>query len=248
MLAAINRGLRTIIFLEHLEAEINYAERTWLTESDFAVYFEEGQRLREKYAGRISVRLGVEVGHNPRAVNILQHKLSLYPWDQIGLSYHFFFLGGRHLNMVSRRQDNIDALAAAGPDRVVTEYFSGLIQALQAFDNITVLCHLDAVMRHYPGLCFNRAHMDQIDRLLDLVRRKNVRLEINTSGYALRNEPFPARPILRRAVQLGIPLVAGSDAHRPEQVARYFDLLPVFLSGLGKQIDPHAPDDIESPA
>lgn len=232
VLAAISRGLRTIIFLEHLEAEIIYEERTWLSEADFAYYFEEGRRLREKYADRIAVRLGVEVGHNPQAVDVLRHKLTLHPWDQIGLSYHFFFHGGRHLNMVSRKQGNIDALAAAGPDRVVDAYFSGLIQAMHSFDNITVLCHLDAVMRHYPGLRFNRAHMRQIDRLLDILRRKKVRLEINTSGYALRSEPFPARPILRRAIQLGISLTAGSDAHRPEQVGRYFDLLPALLSGL----------------
>lgn len=245
---AIVRGLRTIVFLEHLEAEIIYGERTWLTEADFILYLEEGERLRKKYVDRISIKLGVEVGHNPLAMNTLRDRLALHAWDQVGLSYHFFFTGSHHLNMVSRKRHNIEALAAVGADKVIAQYFSGLIQALHSFDNVTVLCHLDAVLRHFPDLRFSDAHREQIDQLLHLVRQKNIRLEINTSGYDLRNEPYPGRRIIRKAVQLGIPLTAGSDAHHPEQVGRYFDLLPAYLSGLGEQVDPHAPDKVEPPA
>ncbi|MDD3618604.1 MAG: histidinol-phosphatase [Desulfobulbaceae bacterium] len=230
--AAMAKGLRTIVFLEHLEAGISYGERTWLTEEDFAVYFEEGLRLRSIYADRLAILLGVEVGYNPLAVDILQDRLARHPWDRVGLSYHFFFDGRRHLNMVSRKRHNIDALAAIGPDTVVEHYFSQLISALDCFDNVTVLCHLDAVMRHSPSLRFNDSHWEQVERLLDIVRRKNISLEINTSGYALRNEPYPGRRIIRRAVELGIPLTAGSDAHHPEQVGRCFELLPAYLSDL----------------
>jgi histidinol-phosphatase (PHP family) len=246
--AAIAKGLRTIVFLEHLEAEISYGERTWLTEADFAVYFREGERLREKYADRLTIKLGVEVGYNPLAVDALRHSLGRNSWDLIGLSYHFFFHGGRHLNMVSRKRHNIEALVAVGPDKVVEQYFTGLTEALESLDEVAVLCHLDAVMRHYPGLRFNDAHWAQIDRLLDIVLRKNMSLEVNTSGYPLRNEPYPSRRILRKAVQLGIPLAAGSDAHHPEQVGRFFDLLPGYLSGLNEPVDPHPPKDIEPPA
>lgn len=246
--AAITKELRTIVFLEHLEAGISYGERTWLTAADFAVYFREGKRLREKYADRITIKLGVEVGYNPLAMDTLRQRMGRYSWDMVGLSYHFLFDGGHHLNMVSRKRCNIDALAAVGPDKVIARYFSGLIKALESFDNVTVLCHLDAVMRHYPGLRFNDGHWDQVDCLLDIVRRKNMLLEVNTSGYALRNEPYPNRRILRKAVQLGIPLTAGSDAHQPEQVGRYFDLLPGYLSGLGQPVDSHAPNNIKPSA
>ena len=34
------------------------------------------------------------------------------------------------------------------------------------------------------------------------------------------------------AVERGIPLSAGSDAHRPEDVGRYFDRLPAYLASL----------------
>ena len=98
-----------------------------------------------------------------------------------------------------------------------------------------MLCHLDAVLRHLPGLRFTEAHQAQIDDLLAAMAEKNMRLELNTSGFALRGEPYPARTILRRALALGIPLAVGSDAHQPGQVGRYFDRIPAFLSDMSSE-------------
>jgi len=44
VLAAIGKGLRKLIFLEHLEVGVNYFESTWLTEEDFNYYHDEGKR------------------------------------------------------------------------------------------------------------------------------------------------------------------------------------------------------------
>mgnify|MGYP001764866673 FL=1 len=68
-----------------------------------------------------------------------------------------------------------------------------------------------------------------IDILLSLVKDRRMCLEINTSGLPIRGEPFPSSPILRKAINLGIPLVAGSDAHRPEDVGRQFDRLEDYV-------------------
>ena len=230
--SALGKGFRGIVFLEHLEEGIEYFERTWLTEADFAAYFAEGKKLQEKYRDRISITLGVEIGYNPRAVEALRESIRRFPWDWQGLSYHFYYHGGRHLNMVSRRQEVMEALAAAGPDRVMTDYLNGLIEAVQVLD-CNVLCHLDAVMRHHPGARFNPSHWDLVERLLAAVRQRNMHLEVNTSGFALRGEPYPGQRIIGRALGLGIPLTAGSDAHHPAQVGRYFDRIPEFLISAG---------------
>jgi histidinol-phosphatase (PHP family) len=229
ILAAIGKDLESITFLEHLEAGIQYFERTWLTEDNFIYYFQEGKRLQKKYHDQIEISLGVEVGYNPLAVDQLIKCLNNHVWDTIGISYHFLFDGEQYLNMVSRRQKNIEALAAFGPSKVITNYFEGLINAVQELDG-DVLCHLDAVMRHYPGLQFQPSHWDQVERLLQLMQNKGMALEINTSGFTLRNIPYPSYPVVQRALELGIQLVAGSDAHRPDQIGRGFDLLPAFLN------------------
>lgn len=232
VLAALDKGLRSIVFLEHLEEQTVYFERTWLTDADFSYYFEEGKRLQDRYRGRLSIKLGVEIGFNPRAIDGLRKKIARYPWEHIGLSYHYYFTGTQHLNMVSRRRENIDKLSALGPDRILTDYFSGLIQGIGSLDCHT-LCHLDAVLRHCRGIRFNASHQRQIDRILELLIEKNMSLEINTSGFALRGEPYPGKSILKKAVERNIPLLPGSDAHHPDQVARYFDRLPALLASLG---------------
>ena len=229
VVAAISKRLMSLTFLEHLEVDIHYFERTWLTEADFIYYFKEGERLKKKYQEKIRIKLGIEIGYNPLAVDLLKKRLAEYPCERIGLSYHFLFDGNKHLNMVSRKQENIDSLTAFGPDKVVTLYFDGLIQAVQKL-NCHVLCHLDAVMRHYPDLQFQESHWKQINTLLLLMRDKRIMLELNTSGFTLRNIPYPCQRIVQKAIDLGIQLVAGSDAHRPEQVGRDFDRLPAFLS------------------
>lgn len=227
--AAINNGLICMTFLEHLECGIIYNHRTWLNREHFTEYFQEGKRLQKLYADHISIRLGVEVGYNPAAVQQLREMLSYFPYEHVGLSYHFYFDGCRHLNMVSRSRENIDALAAVGVDRVLDEYFSGLIRACSELQ-CDKICHLDAGLRHMPGLSFKKRHYEQIEQLLTVMQKKRISLEVNTSGIELRSHPYPSEDILKRACELSIPLLVGSDAHRPDQVGRNFAQLAGLLS------------------
>jgi histidinol-phosphatase (PHP family) len=229
--AAIRRGLRRLIFLEHLEVNIDYFESTWLTEDDFDYYHAEGRRLQDKYRGRLEIGLGVEVGYNPEARVEIKRCLGLHSWDRIGISYHFLKTVSGDLNMVSRRQHNIDNLVRIGVAEVINRYYQGLQEAVAELPG-QVLCHIDAVLRHYPGAMVSPKQEKLVDELLDLVARKNMALEVNTSGYGIKNEPYPSPGILKKAIKRNIPLVAGSDAHRPEDVGRYFDRLPDLIASL----------------
>lgn len=222
--AAVDAGLQGIIFLEHLEVGIDYFESTWLTEKDFAYYFKEGNRLKRAYGGRINIGLGVEAGYNPEGVAAIKEFLSRYPWDRVGVSYHFLKDGDRHLNMVSRKQANLTGLGRLGLDSVIHRYFEGLREAVETLPG-DVVCHLDAVLRHHPELRFRDKHHALIDSLLAAMVRNNMALEVNTSGYDLRGQAYPSPFLVRKAVDLGVKLVAGSDAHRPQDVGRYFDRL-----------------------
>jgi histidinol-phosphatase (PHP family) len=231
VLAAVNKNLRKIVFLEHLEVGIDYFESTWLSENDFDIYHEEGKRLRDKYKNTIEIDLGIEVGYNPKYLNEIQRRLALHSWDQIGISYHFLETNSGHLNMVSSKQINIDRLDQYGVDKVIHRYYYDLHEAVEKLPG-QVLCHIDAVLRHHPNVTFTPEHYELIDELLDAVARKKIAIEVNTSGYSTKNEPYPSVALLKKAIARNIPLVAGSDAHRPEDVGRYFDRLPDLLEKL----------------
>ncbi len=229
--AAVAKGLSSLTFLDHMEGEIRYPYRSWLTADDFTVYWAEGERLRKKYAGQVEVRLGVEMGYNPDGVETLRRQLGAYPWASVGLSCHFFRHGDRHYNLLSNRRESLEMFTAIGVDTVLQRYFSILIDGVQQL-NCTVLCHLDAGLRHMPGIRFSEEHREQIHTLLQAVRSRGMALEINASGFDYRGNPFPADWIITTAIGIGIPLAPGSDAHRPEEVGRHFDRLPSYVEAL----------------
>jgi histidinol-phosphatase (PHP family) len=229
--AAIAKELRGIVFLEHMESGIDYFDTTWLSEKDFDVFFKEGERLQKKYRDRLEIGLGVEVGYNPAQKDELVERLSKREWDRIGVSFHYFKHPDlpHHLNLVSRKKWNIDAMGRAGGNALLHQYFDTLIEGVRHLPG-TVLCHLDAGLRYLPGLHLSKNHIKKIAALLDAVKDKGMAVEINTSGIPIRGEPFPAASFVEMAIRRGIRLVAGSDAHRPEDVGRYFNKLPDFLN------------------
>lgn len=227
--SAITSGLKEIVFLEHMEAGVHYFESTWLTEDDFDTYFRVGTHLQEKYSKEIKVSLGVEVGYSPSHKDELLDRLARRKWDRIGVSYHFMAHpeGDYHLNLLSGKPENIEAITRVGCERILEHYFSTLKEAVDALPG-TVLCHLDAALRNQPNVTIDKRHLGQIKEVLHAVKQKQMSLEINTSGFSNRGTPFPAPFILQEAIKLGIPFLPGSDAHHPQDVGREFSNLSNF--------------------
>ncbi|MGB3221989.1 MAG: histidinol-phosphatase [Desulforhopalus sp.] len=228
--AGIKKGLKKLIFLEHMEEGIEQAQgKTWLSEDDFDYYFSEGQSLQSRYQGKIEIGLGVECGFNPDYCNLLKARLEKRSWDQIGLSCHFLRLEGvtHHLNLFSRKEVNIQLARKFGAETILDRYFSSLIDAVRCLPG-TMLCHLDAALRYLPETILTDSHYAAIDKLLQAVSERGMAVEINTSGFAIRREQFPNQRILDMAQSYGIPFIFGSDAHRPNDVGKNFDIIPHF--------------------
>ncbi|MCI5142728.1 MAG: histidinol-phosphatase HisJ family protein, partial [Candidatus Electrothrix sp. ATG1] len=145
--AAITQGLHSLTFLEHLECGIKYMPRIWLSRELFQQYFAEGEKLREKYAGQITIRLGAEIGYNPATVDELLVMLDDFPFTHRGLSCHFYYDGKDHLNMLSRRIDHIQKMAKIGTEPILDTYFKNLIRGCQEIP-CDKICHLDAALRY----------------------------------------------------------------------------------------------------
>lgn len=230
VIAAIDAKLHHMCFLEHMEEGIESRRITWLSEADFDAYFTEGKRLQEKYKGSISIGLGVEVGYNPEYSQELVRRLSRRQWNRIGISCHFHRLspGSPHLNLVSKKAPQVFQLTREEARKVEEWYYRSLLEAVTQLPG-TVLCHIDAALRYHPERSAIKPPYHLIDTLLDAVKKKNMALEVNTSGMAVRGEVFPAQKIAAMALDKKIPLVAGSDAHSPEDIGNHFDKLAELL-------------------
>lgn len=233
VLAAIAKGLQEIFFLEHMEEGVQTNRITWLTEEDFDSYFEEGMRLKRIYSDKISIGLGVEVGFNPSQVDPLLKRIAKRNWDRIGISLHFLHdkKSASYLNLVSRREPQLTQLSLAEASSIEKEYYSYLTRAVELLPG-TVACHVDGVLRYYPRRRELEPPWDLIENLLDKIAEREIALEVNTSGLAIRNEVFPCKKILQKAFARKIPLVAGSDAHKPEDIGYGFTTLNSYLEEL----------------
>jgi histidinol-phosphatase (PHP family) len=234
--AALAAGLEELGFLEHVEAGIRYGRRSWLSPEDLDRYWEEGRALRAKYAGRIVVSVGIELGANPEAVDELQALAARHPWERIGLSCHFIpdEETGLHLNISSSKDPNLARLLARDPLEIHYRYYETLAAMIPVF-RPAMVCHLDVVRRNLPDLGVHPQVRRRIRRVLEAMREAGTALEVNTAGYAFTGSLYPAPRILEEAVILGLPLVLNADAHDPAHVARFYDRaeceLTAILSG-----------------
>lgn len=231
--SAISKGLKEIIFLEHLEEGIDTSYRSWLTEEDFDFYFAEIERLQAVYSDQITIKAGVELGYNPACHDEIARRLKARKWDKIGLSYHFFAVPGeQHINLLSRIKDNHERARRVGVDLILNTYFDDLIRAVDTLSADT-LCHLDAPLRHLPEADIPGQYMDKAVELLRAVKAKGMSVELNTSGFTYRDDPFPSQKIVEAAKDVGTQYVLGSDAHAPKDVGRYFKEAEELLAKAG---------------
>lgn len=183
---------------------------TAMPRSAFDGYVREMVDLRDATAD-LAVRVGVEADYFPDHVDAYRDLLARHPWDHVLGSVHF--VDGWHF--VDRRLP-----PGATADDV---WDRALVLTAQAatcglFDAIT---HLDVIKTrgHVPREWVT----PRLHETLDAIRDADVALELNTSGWRKPvGECFPGPALLREAVRRGIPIVLGSDAHRPQDVGADF--------------------------
>ena len=73
-----------------------------------------------------------------------------------------------------------------------------------------------------------------INETLKAIKRNDLVLDVNTSGLRKpAKEIHPSEKILRQALEFDIPVILGSDAHHPSQVAYAFEETKDLLKKMG---------------
>jgi histidinol-phosphatase (PHP family) len=204
--AALERGLRGIIFTCHcpLPDRISHAVR--MAPEEFDRYVEIVAAAREKFAGRLDVRLGLESDYYPGVEPWLEKLHARVPLHHVLGSVHpqvpdyreRFFRG----NWFEYQQTYFDHLARSAE--------TGLYDTL---------AHPDLIKNESPTDWDFARIQPFIERALDRIAKTGVAMELNTSGAnkAIR-EINPSPTMLRLMQARDIPVVIGADAHRPTRV------------------------------
>mgnify|MGYP004623148063 FL=1 len=215
--AGIAHGLSGICFTDHLDYD--YPEEPNIFLLDFDNYFKVLSDLREKYADKISVNIGIELGLQPQAAGQNLAVAEKYPFD--------FIIGSSH---VVNHMDPYypEFFAGRDEDAAYMEYFESVLENINSDVDFDVYGHIDYVVRYGPNknaFYTYEKFKDIIDEILTQLISKGKGIEVNTGGFKHGlGHPNPTEDIIKRYHELGGEIITmGADAHVPEYVAYEFD-------------------------
>lgn len=225
--AGIAHGLSGICFTDHLDYD--YPEEPNIFLLDFDNYFKVLSDLREKYADKISVNIGIELGLQPQAAGQNLAVAEKYPFD--------FIIGSSH---VVNHMDPYypEFFAGRDEDAAYMEYFESVLENINSDVDFDVYGHIDYVVRYGPNknaFYTYEKFKDIIDEILTQLISKGKGIEVNTGGFKHGlGHPNPTEDIIKRYRELGGEIITmGADAHVPEYVAYEFDKTAHIIKNCG---------------
>ena len=229
---ALSKGYSYVYFTDHHDEDfpVHPSDPSMDFQLDFDDYFKKLTELKERYAGQIAVRIGVEQGICPETALKIKSLSDQYPFDFVIGSSHLTSLknGDPYYSEYYEGKENVDAYR---------EYFSSEAENVKLTDGFDVYGHLDYAVRYCPDKNFVYRFDDYRDIFEVLLKRlieNGKGIEINTSGIAKIGYPHPHIDALKLYKQLGGEIITvGSDAHKKENIGTGFDVAENILKELG---------------
>ncbi len=222
----IQLGLKEIGCSEHIPMPDHFDFEHRMSIEEFITIYEPSfQRAKEKYGQKIMVKWGIEADFFPGTESYVQHFIDTRTFDYVIGSVHFLGEWGFDNPTYVWKYDERKI------DEIYEEYFSAVAASARSglFD---IVGHCDLVKKfgHRPARNLEELHRE----MMRVIKKNDLCIEINTSGMQKpAREIYPSIAILALAKEYRIPLTLGSDAHRPEDVGRDFDIAYPLLEEYG---------------
>ena len=243
---AIELGLNVIGISDHFPYEylsseipsledIPYEEYAMHT-NNLESYFLELEKLREKYFNQIHIRFAFEIDYFKHQDYVLNKYLKKYidKLDYILGSVHvlfgkagtFAFDDGRFLNKYKEYDVN---------DEIYLEFYDSLQDMIKSSTfELDIVTHFDLPKKFDKRVEDKESVMEKVIETLELVKKHDLTVEINTSGLRKEvKEQYPSLDIIKHIYDLDIPILLGSDAHKPIEVAYKFKSITKMLKDIG---------------
>jgi histidinol-phosphatase (PHP family) len=223
--AAIELGLEEVGFADHLPFLYTDDPTLSMKPEELSIYVEQVLTLKEIYADRITVRLGIEADYYYETVDRVAKMLEAHSFDYVLGSVHilsgWLFDDPRDV----QRYDTLDI------DELYHHYYD-VERELARSGLFDVLSHPDLVKKfgHRPVADMS----SEVESLLRALNDAGMCFEVNTAGLRWpAGEIYPSQPFIDAAHRLGVPVTMGSDAHSPGDVGRDFDISLAALKSAG---------------
>ena len=238
VVAAVEKGINELCFTDHVDygVKIDWDDPGTTARLinglparnvDYPRYFEEIEALNKKYAGKITIKRGLEFGMQRHTVHQFECLFEQYPLDFVILSCHQ--VNNQELWTQEYQTGKVQKEYNDG-------YYDELYAVVQKFDHYSVLGHLDLIVRYdqqgtYP---FENVK-DKVTAILKHLIEHGKGIEVNTSSFKYGlSDLMPSRQILRLYHELGGRILTiGSDSHAENTLGDHFDEVKSELKEMG---------------
>lgn len=232
---AITLDLEEISFTEHAPLPGSFQDPAPTKDSsmkaeDVERYFEEGNRLKEKYKKEIKINIGFEIdfieGYEEEISKFLDR------WgneiDDSILSVHMVQTEKGFICMDYGMEEFGKLVSRFGTVNKVHEIYYQLIEKSIFADlgkykpnRIGHLTLANKFQRQYP---VSEDFSPTILSLLKKIKEQDMELDANSAGWYKPDclESYPPLDFIQEAQRLGITIVPGSDSHQSKDLARGF--------------------------
>lgn len=197
------------------------------------------EKLHAEYAGKMNIYFGVEIGQPMYNLHVAEQILAEHDYDFIIGSVHRTC----HYEHMGKIPDN-----EFDRKRVMIEYWEDMLNLVE-WGKFCSLAHMTFLLRFTgvdtpTGVIAEKTERAQaafdthkaiIDKILEVIVKKDIALEVNTSGYRRGlGGPMANAPFIKRYRELGGRLITvGSDAHQASDIAKDTDKCYGLLKELG---------------
>lgn len=211
--AALKNNITDLAFTDHvdLDADLDGTALDW--NFDRNRFEREIKQYKTLYQNKINLYQGLELGIQPHLASENAKIIRENAYDFVIASIH----------SVERRDlYNRKFFDAHSDQESVSIYYKEMLESIKAFDEFSVLGHMDLYLRYKPELSkvAESDYFDVVDEIFKHLIYKGKGLEINAGGYRYGlGHNNPHERLLKRYRELnGEVLTIGSDAHTTDRV------------------------------
>ena len=242
--AYIDRGFEWVGITEHmppLEDRYLYPEEVAAglnaarIYERFQRYIKTCRELQHLFSSRIQVFLGFETETYDGTEPVIKRLLREFKPDYIvGSVHHVADVGFDY----SPNEYNKAVELTGSLDTLYCQYFDAQYKMITALQP-QVVGHFDLIRifdNNYQDRMKKSDISKRIRRNLETIAELDLILDMNMRAlYKGAAEPYPTRPILEQAIELGIPIAPGDDSHGVDTVGLNVDKGIELLAEMGAE-------------
>ncbi len=221
---AISHKLKKYGFSSH--APLSFHTSWTMNADDFDDYLNEFIRLKQKYKHHIELFLGLEADYIEGCSDVTSQFFKNNKFDYLISSVHYLdkLKNGNYWSIdgqFSKFDEGLTEMHNGDIKSATIRFFEVTFRMIEkgGFD---IVGHVDKIMMHaskYPEFSLGHNwYIDLMMQTLELIKQKNLLLEINTKSLKEHGYIYPHKYFLPRIKELNIPLVLSSDCHYPDRV------------------------------